>query len=128
MLGEAGLLPEKPMANFNPVRTVVRPKEMSDAERDALIKRDPAYGRIVCRCEEVSEGEIRDALRQNPPALTLDGIKRRTRAMMGRCQVGFCTPSLLSLVSRERNIDETEVKKNDGESFIAHERTKGGNR
>ena len=128
MLGEAGLLPEKPMANFNPVRTVVRPKEMSDAERDALIKRDPAYGRIVCRCEEVSEGEIRDALRQNPPALTLDGIKRRTRAMMGRCQGGFCTPSLLSLVSRERKIDETEVKKNDGESFIAHERTKGGNR
>ena len=126
-LGEAGLLPEKPMANFNPVRTVVRPKEMTDLERDALIRRDPAYGRIVCRCEEVSEGEIRDALRQNPPALTLDGVKRRTRAMMGRCQGGFCTPSLLTLVSRERGIDETEVKKNEGESFIARERTKGGN-
>ena len=126
-LGEAGLLPEKPMANFNPVRTVVRPKEMTDLERDALIRRDPAYGRIVCRCEEVSEGEIRDALRQNPPALTLDGVKRRTRAMMGRCQGGFCTPSLLTLVSRERGIDETEVKKNEGESYIAHERTKGGN-
>ena len=126
-LGKIGLLPEKPMTGFNPVRTVVRPKEMSDAERDALIRRDPAYGRIVCRCEEVSEGEIRDALRQNPPALTLDGIKRRTRAMMGRCQGGFCTPSLLSLVSRERGIDETDVKKNDGESYIARERTKGGN-
>ena len=127
MLGEAGLLPEKPMANFNPVRTVVRPKEMTDLERDALIRRDPAYGRIVCRCEEVSEGEIRDALRQNPPALTLDGIKRRTRAMMGRCQGGFCSPSLLSLVSRERKIDECDVTKGDGESYIAHERTKGGN-
>ena len=127
MLGEKGFLPEKPMANFNPVRTVVRPKEMTDVERDALIKKDPAYGRIVCRCEEVSEGEIRDALRQNPPALTLDGIKRRTRAMMGRCQGGFCTPSLLSLVSRERKIDECDVTKGDGESYIAHERTKGGN-
>ena len=127
MLGEAGLLPKKPMANFNPVRTVVRPKEMTDLERDALIKKDPAYGRIVCRCEEVSEGEIRDALRQNPPALTLDGIKRRTRAMMGRCQGGFCSPSLLSLVSRERKIDETEVTKGDGASYVAHERTKGGN-
>ncbi len=127
MLGEKGFLPEKPMANFNPVRTVVRPKEMTDVERDALIKKDPAYGRIVCRCEEVSEGEIRDALRQNPPALTLDGIKRRTRSMMGRCQGGFCSPSLLSLVSRERGIDETEVTKGDGASYIAHERTKGGN-
>jgi len=127
-LGEAGLLPEKPTSGFDPIRTVVRPKEMTDVERDALIRRDPAYGRIVCRCEEVSEGEIRDALRQNPPALTLDGIKRRTRAMMGRCQGGFCTPSLLSLLSRERGIDETEVKKNEGESFVAHERTKGGNR
>lgn len=127
MLGEKGFLPEKPMANFNPVRTVVRPKEMTDVERDALIRRDPAYGRIVCRCEEVSEGEIRDALQQNPPALTLDGIKRRTRSMMGRCQGGFCSPSLLSLVSRERGIDETEVTKGDGASYIAHERTKGGN-
>ena len=126
-LGKAGLLPEKPMANFNPVRTVVRPKELDDVARDALIRRDPAYGRIVCRCEEVSEGEIRDALRQNPPALTLDGIKRRTRAMMGRCQGGFCTPSLLALVSRERGIAETDVTKGDGESYIAHERTKGGN-
>ncbi len=127
MLGEKGLLPAKPMANFNPVRTVVRPKEMTDAERDALIKRDPAYGRIVCRCEEISEGEIRDALHQNPPALTMDGIKRRTRATMGRCQGGFCSPSLVALISRERGIDETDVTKGDGASFIAHERTKGGN-
>ncbi len=127
MLGEAGLLPEKPMANFDPVRTVVRPKEMTDVERDALIRRDPAYGRIVCRCEEVSEGEIRDALRQNPPALTIDGIKRRTRATMGRCQGGFCTPSLVALVSRERKIDETKVAKGDGNSIIADRRTKGGN-
>ena len=127
MLGEKGLLPKKQMANFNPVRTVVRPKEMTDVERDALIKRDPAYGRIVCRCEEISEGEIRDALHQNPPALTMDGIKRRTRATMGRCQGGFCSPSLVALISRERGIDETDVTKGDGKSFIAHERTKGGN-
>ena len=125
--GAAGLLPEK-KASFNPIRRVVRPKELSDLERDELIRRDPAYGRIVCRCEEVSEGEIRDALHQNPPALTIDGVKRRTRSTMGRCQGGFCTPTLVALVARERGIDETEVKKAGGESYIAHERTKGGKR
>ena len=76
----------------------------------------------------MSEGEIRDALHQNPHALTIDGIKRRTRSTMGRCQGGFCTPTLVALVARERGIDETEVKKAGGESYIAHERTKGGKR
>lgn len=87
-------------------------REMSSDEKNAVIRRDPAYGRIVCRCETVSEGEIRDALRRNPPAWDIDGVKRRTRAGMGRCQGGFCMPLVLKLIAEERGIPEEKVTKN----------------
>ncbi len=93
--------------------------KMTDAEKDAYIKKHPAYGRIVCRCEGVSEGEILDALRRNPVASDLDGIKRRTRAGMGRCQGGFCAPYVMKLIARECNRNMTEITKKGGGSLMA---------
>ncbi|MBR2010800.1 MAG: FAD-dependent oxidoreductase [Clostridia bacterium] len=87
-------------------------REMSDEEKDAYIKEHPAYGKIVCRCETVSEGEIRDAIRRNPPARDIDGVKRRTRSGMGRCQGGFCMPYVMRLISEEREVAMESVTKN----------------
>ena len=91
---------------------IVRPSELSDEERTELIRKEPAYGRIVCRCENVTEGEILDAIHRKPGAVSMDGIKRRVRAGMGRCQAGFCTPVTVSLLARELGIKESEVCKN----------------
>ena len=85
---------------------------LSDEERAALIKEDPAYARIVCRCETVTEGEIREAIRRTPGARSMDGIKRRVRAGMGRCQAGFCTPRVMEILSEELGIPMEEVCKN----------------
>lgn len=86
-------------------------RELSDDEKDRYIKAHPAYGRIVCRCETVSEGEILDAIHRNPPARDVDAIKRRTRSGMGRCQGGFCGPHVMELLSRELGIPMEEVTK-----------------
>ncbi len=103
------LCPEK-KADFNPKRQrVVRFRELDNESRDKLIKENPAYGKIVCRCETVTEGEILDAIRRPLGAKSLDGIKRRTRAGMGRCQAGFCSPRVVELLARELGIDLTEV-------------------
>ena len=91
---------------------------MSDELKDEFIKRNPAYGRVICRCEGISEGEIIDALRRNPPALNIDGVKRRTRSGMGRCQGGFCTPYVMKLIAAETGTDETEVTKKGGKSYM----------
>ena len=101
ILAKMGLaLTEK--ADFVPTRENPHAfREMSDEEKDAFIKKNPAYGKIVCRCETVSEGEIRQAIRQNPPARDIDGVKRRTRSGMGRCQGGFCMPYVMKLLSEE---------------------------
>ena len=87
-------------------------REMSDEEKDAYIKEHPAYGKIVCRCETVSEGEIRDAIRRNPPAHDIDGVKRRTRSGMGRCQGGFCMPYVMKLLSEENGQPMETITKN----------------
>ena len=87
-------------------------REMSDEEKDAFIKKNPAYGKIVCRCETVSEGEIRDAIRRNPPARDIDGVKRRTRSGMGRCQGGFCMPYVMRLIAEERGVAMETITKN----------------
>ena len=86
-------------------------REMSDGEKDAFIKENPDYGKIVCRCETVSEGEIRAASRRNPQAWDIDGVKRRTRGGMGRCQGGFCSPYVMKLIAQERGIKMEEVTK-----------------
>jgi len=92
---------------------------MSNEEKDEYIKKNPAYGRIVCRCEGITEGEIRAAIRKNPPASDLDGVKRRTRSGMGRCQGGFCSPYVMSLIAEERGIPKEQVtKKGEGSEIV----------
>ena len=90
-------------------RTRVRFKELPPEEKAKLIARDPAYGRVICRCETITEGEILDALHTEIPATTIDGVKRRCNAGMGRCQGGFCGPRVLELISRTRGIDPLDV-------------------
>ena len=97
-------------------------RDMSDEEKDAFIKENPEYGRIVCRCEQISEGEIRDAIRRNPQARDMDGVKRRTRSGMGRCQGGFCGPYVMRLIAEELGIPMEQVTKNGGDSRMVTER------
>ena len=95
---------------FDPHRDrPVRLRELSHEERDALIAERPEYGRIVCRCEGITEGEILDVLRGPVPVTSIDGVKRRCRAGMGRCQGGFCQPRVLEILARELGVDPTQV-------------------
>jgi glycerol-3-phosphate dehydrogenase len=95
--------------DWQPIRKRNRLTELTPSERQELIAREPLYGRIICRCETVSEGEIVAALHSPVPALSLDGVKRRTEAGFGRCQSGFCGPRVLEIISRELGIPATEV-------------------
>ena len=90
---------------------IVNPAVLSLEERNALIKENPAYGQIICRCESVSEGEILDAIHRPLGARSLDGVKRRVRAGMGRCQGGFCAPRVMEILARELGISQLEVTK-----------------
>ena len=84
---------------------------MTIQERNELIRQNPAYGNIICRCEMVTEGEIVDAIHRPLGATTLDGVKRRTRAGMGRCQAGFCSPKTVEILARELGCDISEITK-----------------
>ena len=101
-------------------------RKMDDTQKDAYIQENPAYGKIVCRCETVSEGEILAVLRTNPVPLDMDGVKRRTRSGMGRCQGGFCGPYIMELIAREQNIPLEAVTKFGEGSYMVAERI-GGN-
>jgi len=118
LLEKAGLsLTEK--ENWNGTREDPHAfRDMTDEEKDAFIRENPAYGRIVCRCEGISEGEIRTAITQNPPARDLDGVKRRTRSGMGRCQGGFCGPYVMKLLSEELGVPMESVTKSGGDSYM----------
>lgn len=107
-------------------KDILNPAKLSLEERNELIEREPAYGTIICRCESVTEGEIIDAIRRPVGARSLDGVKRRTRAGMGRCQAGFCSPKVMEILRRELNMDLTEVTKSGGGSYIVNARTKDG--
>lgn len=110
---------------FNPVRHgVIKLNELSPEERAEKIRENPLYGNIICRCETISEGEIVDAIHRTLGAATLDGVKRRTRAGMGRCQSGFCSPKVMDILARELNIPLTEVRKNGKGSEIVFGKTK----
>ena len=100
-------------------------RELSLEEKNALIAKEPAYGRVICRCEEVTEGEILAEIRRNPPAKDIDAVKRRTRAGMGRCQSGFCMPAVCEILAKEWGVPLTEVTKKGGGSYILTGRTKG---
>ena len=100
--------------NFNPIRHgTPRFAELSAKERAELIARDPRYGNIVCRCETVTEGQICDAIHRTLGARSVDGVKRRLRAGMGRCQGGFCGPRVIEIIARELGISPEEVRKNE---------------
>jgi len=99
-------------------------REASVEEKNAIIKRDKSYGKIICRCEGITEGEILSAIRTNPRPCDLDGVKRRTRAQMGRCQGGFCSPYIIELLAKEMNIPIEEVTKLGGKSVVVKGRTK----
>ncbi len=112
-------------ADFNPIRVEpVRFRQMSNEERKALIEKNPAYGRIICRCETITEGEILDAINAPAGARDVDGVKRRTRAGMGRCQGGFCGSKVVELLARELGVEINEITKFGGNSKILYERTK----
>lgn len=101
---------------------IVRPAELSLKERAELIQKNPAYGNIICRCEGISEGEIVDALTRTLGASSLDGVKRRVRQGMGRCQAGFCTPKTMEILAREKGISIEKVCKNaPGSEMLAGE-------
>lgn len=99
----------QPKADYRDGRSRVRFKELSPEKKAELIAKDPAYGRVICRCETITEGEIRDALQGEIPAVSIDGVKRRCNAGMGRCQGGFCGPRVLELISRISGIDPLDV-------------------
>ena len=113
--------------NYIAVRKdILNPSQLSLEERNELIKREPAYGTVVCRCESVTEGEILDAIRRPLGARSLDGVKRRVRAGMGRCQGGFCSPKVMEILVRELGISMDQVTKCGGNSQIVTGRTKEG--
>lgn len=119
----ASLVSQKLNASLkdNPIKTrkgIIKVSELSNDKKDALIKRNPSYGTIVCRCEGISEGEIIDAIHRVPGAVSLDGVKRRVRAGMGRCQAGFCSSKTLKILSRELNKDITQINKNGEGSYL----------
>ena len=124
MLKADGLVMEA-NEDFVPTRVSCRHfGTLSMEEKNEMIKADPSFGHLICRCETVTEGEILAAIRQNPPARTLDAVKRRTRSGMGRCQGGFCTTFITELLAKEQGIPETEVTKFGGNSCMLFGKTK----
>lgn len=126
LLKEDGMTAE-PREDFHATREPMNAfREADPAVKNEMIRKDPAYARVVCRCETVTEGEILHAIRTEPRPTDVDGVKRRTRATMGRCQGGFCTPHIVELLARESGIDPASVTKCGGASLILAGKTKGG--
>lgn len=97
---------------------ILDPDTLTKEERAELIRREPVYGNIICRCEMVTEGEIIDAIRRPLGAKSLDGVKRRARAGMGRCQSGFCSPRIMEILARELGISMADITKSGGASKL----------
>jgi len=112
-------MPEKKYSKDDFVSSIPKPvhfSQLSTERQEELIAQDPSYGRMVCRCEGITEREILDAIHSG--ARTLDGIKFRTRAGMGRCQGGFCTWRCMELLSRELSVPIEDITKRGGASWI----------
>lgn len=124
MVEECGIKLDKKIdyKPFRPKPIVI--SEMEPDEINAYIRKNPNYGEIICRCETISKGEILDAIHSPIPATTVDAIKRRTRAGMGRCQGGFCGPRVLDILSKELNVDMCEICKSNKGSYMVTGRTK----
>jgi len=112
--------------DFNPLRRkVIRFMELKDHEKRELVRKNPAYGRVICRCENVTEGEVVDAISRKAGAATVNGVKRRVRPGMGRCQGGFCAPKVMEILARELGRDMQEIVNESKESYILSGTTKG---
>jgi len=117
LLSESGLaLQEK--ENYINERKLTRFNELSPSEKAELISNDPSYATVICRCQTVTEGEIRDALNSPIPPRSLDGVKRRTGAGMGRCQSGFCGPRVVELLAAHYNCSPTEILQDEANTHI----------
>lgn len=99
-------------------------EKLTIEEKNEIIKKDNRYGKIVCRCEQITEGEIVRAIKTNPPATNVDAIKRRTRSGMGRCQGGFCQPQVAEIIARELSIPLEKVTKSGKNSYLLRGKTK----
>ncbi len=119
-------LPLTEKQNFTDGRRVIRFKHLTAAEKQAVIAENPLYGRVICRCETITEGEILAALRSPIPPTTINGVKRRVGAGMGRCQGGFCGPRVQEILSRELGIPMEKINLDEEGSYILTGRTKGG--
>jgi len=110
--------------NFIDSRKKIRLNALSPDEKTALIKDNPSYGHVICRCETVTEGEILDALNTPIPPHTIDGVKRRTGAGMGRCQGGFCGPRVLEILAKYYDCDPTEILQDKEGTYVLTSKTK----
>lgn len=110
--------------NWQGKRSVIRFKHLPLVERQNLVSSQPAYGRVICRCETITEGEIIQALHSPLTPCSLDGIKRRCGTGMGRCQGGFCGPKIVEIIARERNCSPTEILQDREGSFLLTGETK----
>ena len=123
-LKEAGLELERKVGWKRTRKGIARFADKTVEEKDALIALDPLYGKIICRCEQVTESEILQAIHRPVGAKTLDAVKRRVRAGMGRCQSGFCSPHVIEILARELNVPMNEITKFGGQSKIMYHKTK----
>lgn len=123
LLAEEGLAPEK---KENPITTRkhVYFRHLSPEDKQKAIKENPLYGRVICRCETITEGEIVDAIHSPIPPCSLDGIKRRAGSGLGRCQGGFCGPRVLDILARERNVSPLDILQDKDGSYILMNETK----
>ena len=112
--------------DWDGTREQIRFKELSDAEKAELVKKDPRYGRVICRCETIREGEIVAAIHSPIPPCSVDGIKRRAGAGMGRCQGGFCGPRVVDILSRELGVSPLDIRQDGDGTYILTGTTKGG--
>jgi len=125
LMGQAGLPLEK-KEEFKCERRCVRFRLLPDSRRAALVAENPAYGRVICRCETITEGEILAAIHSPIPPRSVDGVKRRAGAGLGRCQGGFCGPRVVELLCRELGYGPGEVVQDRAGSYMLAEQTKGG--
>ncbi|MDF2612410.1 MAG: FAD/NAD(P)-binding oxidoreductase [Clostridia bacterium] len=128
-LGVVDLLQKKGLkaclkATFNPKREQIRFMELPQEEKQALIKKDHRYGRIICRCENVTEGEIVDSIKRPVGATTVDAVKRRCRPGMGRCQGGFCGPRVQEILARELHLELQDIVLDRDHAYILTGKTK----
>lgn len=119
-------LSKEAKADFDGTRKVLRFKHLSHEERAEAIKKNPLYGKIICRCETITEGEIVDALHRDIVPTTIDGIKRRCNPGMGRCQGGFCGPRVQEIIARELNMPLADVVQDRNGTVIITGETKTG--